>query len=156
MKRRKVTVKVKERELDITIYTNGAEVEIVRDIKGNLFFKVGKELSNDLAEGVSLLMRNKRLLTDSDIWSINIKNNGYNIYPEKALYWLTGGDSDWNIKDTYKKTWGESYSIYQEKYAELICDIIQNSRTLGDIKYMFIRELNILDLYEFALSKNIA
>ncbi len=156
MKRRKVTVKVKERKLDITIYTNGAEVEIVKDIKGNLFFKVGKELSNDLAEGVSLLMRNKKLLTDSEIWSINIKNNGYNIYPEKALYWLTGGDSDWNIKDTYKKTWGESYSTYQEKYGELICDIIQNSRTLGDIKYMFMRELNILDLYEFALSKNIA
>ena len=64
MKRRKVTVKVKERKLDITIYTNGAEVEIVRDIKGNLFFKVGKELSNDLAEGVSLLMRNKKLLTE--------------------------------------------------------------------------------------------
>lgn len=156
MKRRKVTVKVKERKLDLTIYINGNDVEIVRDIEGNLFFKVGRELSNDLAEGVSLLMRNKKLLNDSELWSINIKNNGYNIYPEKALYWLTGGDSDWNIKDSYKKTWGESYSLYQKQYGELVSDIISQSKTLGDIKNKFLKELNILDLYEFALSKGIA
>ncbi len=155
MKRKKVIVK--ERNSDLTIYENGRDSDIVKDIDGNLFFKVGKEITNDLAEGVILLMRNKRTLNDSDIWSIIInKQSGYNINPEKSLFWLTGGTNEWKTRANYKKSWGESYSLFISQYGEVISDIVNKSRTLGDIKKSFLKELNILELYEFALSNRIA
>jgi hypothetical protein len=156
MKKKKVAVKVKERNLDFTIYTNGLDVEIVRDLKGNLYFKVGKELSSDVAEGVALLMRHKKSLNDKELWAIDVKDNGYNTYPEKALYWLSGGDTEWNLRDNYKKTWGESYCLFQEQFGLTICDIINESKTLGEVKTKFQKQLNILNLYEFALDKGIA
>ncbi len=156
MRKRKVAVKVKEKNLDFTIYSNGLDVEIVSDLKGNLYFKVGKELSCDIAEGVALLMRSNRSKNQKDLWSIEIKDSGYNIYPEKSLYWLTGGDVEWKLGYNYKKTWGESYSFFQEKYGEILCDIINKSKTLGDVRNRFQKELNMLNLYEFALDNGIA
>lgn len=156
MKKRKLAVKVKERNLDFTIYSNGLDVEVIRDLKGNLYFRVGKELSSDMAEAVALLMRHKKSKNEKELWAIEVKDSGYNTYPEKALYWLSGGDTEWHLRENYKKTWGESYGLFQEQYGVIICDIIKESKTLGEIRTKFQKQLNILNLYEFALDKGIA
>ena len=80
----------------------------------------------------------------------------YNIKPELALYWLTGGDYEWKIMTNYKKQWMECSLDFQEEFGLIIFNIIKKSKTMSDIREGFLKNINLSVLYEFALEKNIA
>ena len=120
--------------------------------KDEYFFEIGNEITEDVAEAVSILMR-KADWSDS-IWESEIKNLDIDITPEKCLFWLTGGHSEWNTLDHYNQPWCDCYLEFQEEFGMLIINIIKNSKKLKDIRDGFNKYLNLPILYNFALSKN--
>ena len=124
-------------------------------IEGNKwFFEIGKELTTDIAEAVSLLIRE---CDDNDqIWQVELRNiNTEDITPEKSLYWLTGGYKEWKSLENYNRPWCDCYLDFQEEFGFAILSSVNKSKTLGDIREYFIENLNLPVLYDFALSKNL-
>jgi hypothetical protein len=119
---------------------------------GELFFEVGKEITTDIAEGVSLMM--KFCDKDNKVWNLEITTNN-EITPEKSLYWLSGGNKEWKSLENYNKSWSQCYLDFQEEFGMLIINIIKKSNKLSDIRDGFSKCLNLPILYEFAISKNI-
>jgi hypothetical protein len=124
-------------------------------IEGNKwFFEIGKELTTDIAEAVSLLLR--ECDSNDQVWGVELKNiNTEDITPEKSLYWLTGGYKEWKSLENYNRPWCESYIYFQEEFGLTIVNIVKRSETLGDIRQYFIDNLNLPVLYDFALSKDL-
>ena len=117
------------------------------------FFEIGKELTTDLGEAVSLLLRNCD--ASDEVWKTDIKEmNIDNISPEKSLYWLTGGEKEWKTLEHYNRPWCDCYLDFQEEFGLLVISIIKRSKTLEDMRKHFIEYLNLPVLYDFALSKN--
>lgn len=117
------------------------------------FFEIGKELTTDLGEAVSLLLRNCD--ASDEVWKTDIKEmNIDNISPEKSLYWLTGGEKEWKTLENYNRPWCDCYLDFQEEFGLLVISIIKRSKTLEDMRKHFIEYLNLPVLYDFALSKN--
>ena len=116
------------------------------------FFEIGKELTTDLGEAVSLLLRNCD--ASDQVWKTEIKEmNIDNISPEKSLYWLTGGEKEWKTLEHYNRPWCDCYLDFQEEFGLLVISIIKRSKTLEDMRKHFIEYLNLPVLYDFALSK---
>ena len=116
------------------------------------FFEVGKEMTTDLGEAVSLLLRNCD--ANDQVWKTDIKEmNIDNISPEKSLYWLTGGEKEWKTLEHYNRPWCDCYLDFQEEFGLLVISIIKRSKTLEDMRKHFIEYLNLPVLYDFALSK---
>jgi hypothetical protein len=125
--------------------------------KEEYFFEVGSKTTNDLAEGVVLLMKSKKYDENDQFWKIEVRDiNYYNISPDKSLYWLSGGDYEWREMNNYKKTWFEASLMFQEEFGIKIINILKKSKTLNDIRIEFIKHLNLMTLYEFALENEIA
>lgn len=146
MKKRKLDLKPISKE----IYSEG----VVRIYKEDTeyFFEIGKELTFDLAEAVAILMR--KMDFNDDIWNLEITDVVVEkITPAKSLFWLSGGYSEWRTLENYNKPWSEYYLDFQEEFGYLIINIIKKSKTLKDIRDLFIKHLNLPVLYEFALSK---
>lgn len=124
-------------------------------IEGNeWFFEIGKELTTDITEAVSILMR--ECDNNDQVWDIEIKKiNTSDITPEKCLYWLTGGHKEWKSLENYNKPWCDCYLEFQEEFGLVILNAIRLSNTLGDVRNYFIDNLNLPVLYDFALSKNL-
>jgi hypothetical protein len=124
-------------------------------IEGNeWFFEIGKELTTDITEAVSILMR--ECDNNDQVWDIEIKKiNTSDITPEKCLYWLTGGHKEWKSLENYNKPWCDCYLEFQEEFGLVILNAIRLSNTLGDVRNYFIENLNLPVLYDFALSKNL-
>ena len=117
------------------------------------FFEIGKEMTTDLGEAVSLLLRNCD--ASDEVWKTDIKEiNIDNISPEKSLYWLTGGEKEWKTLENYNRPWCDCYLDFQEEFGLLVISIIKRSKTLEDMRKHFIEYLNLPVLYDFALSKN--
>lgn len=117
------------------------------------FFEIGSELTNDIAEAVAILM--SRVDWNSSVWELQIKDIiTENIAPEKALYWLTGGNSEWRNLEHYKKPWSEYYLDFQEEFGIIIINSIKKSNSLKDIRNNFSKYLNLPVLYDFAISKD--
>ena len=118
------------------------------------FFEIGKELTTDLGEAVSLLLRNCD--ASDEVWKTDIKEmNIDNISPEKSLYWLTGGEKEWKTLENYNRPWCDCYLDFQEEFGLLVVSIIKRSKTLEDMRKHFIEYLNLPVLYDFALSKKL-
>lgn len=118
------------------------------------FFEIGKELTTDLGEAVSLLLRNCD--ASDEVWKTDIKEmNIDNISPEKSLYWLTGGEREWKTLENYNRPWCDCYLDFQEEFGLLVISIIKRSKTLEDMRKHFIEYLNLPVLYDFALSKKL-
>jgi hypothetical protein len=132
---------------------NDNKIKISRE--GNeWFFEIGKELTTDLAEAVSILIR--KCDKTNPIWNIELREiNIDDITPKKSLYWLTGGDAEWKSLEHYNKPWCDCYLDFQEEFGFLIVNIIKRSKNLDDIRKYFLEYLNLPTLYEFALSKNL-
>ena len=132
------------------IYDNNT---IIISREGNeWFFEIGKELTTDLGEAVSLLLRNCD--ASDQVWKTEIKEmNIDNISPEKSLYWLTGGEKEWKTLEHYNRPWCDCYLDFQEEFGLLVISIIKRSKTLEDMRKHFIEYLNLPVLYDFALSK---
>lgn len=148
MKKKKVAL---EREFNV-FYSENLKISY-SDRK--YLFEIGNEITNDLSEAVSILMRSFR--KDDEIWKLEILSiNIEDLEPAKALYWLTGGKEEWDELNNYKKYWHECLLDFQEEFGWTIVEIINYSKTLGDIRESFLKNLNLPILYNFALSKDIA
>ena len=149
---------MKKKKLDLKpmagkdIYNKGV-VKISKE-ENEYFFEVGKELTSDVAEAVAILMRS--IDFNEDVWNIEVNNIILeNITPEKSLFWLTGGYTEWRTLENYTKPWCDSYLDFQEEFGYLIINIIKRSKNLRDIRENFLKHLNLPILYDFALSKNL-
>jgi len=116
------------------------------------FFEIGKELTDDIGEAVSILMT--KYDDNHPLWDITYENVE-NITPGKSLFWLSGGYNEWRLLENYNTPWSECNSIFTEEYSELITQIIKRSKSLREIKDNFIKYLNLPILYDFALGKNL-
>lgn len=145
MKRKGITFE-KEKEI-----FNQNEVIISKDYE-EYFFEIGAETTTDVAEAVSILMRTVNW--NDSIWKTEVNEEMKTITPEKALYWLSGGKSEWNTLNHYKNPWYEYYLDFQEEFGFLIVNIVNRSKTLLDIREKFNKYLNLPIIYNYALSKN--
>lgn len=146
MKRKRVT------KNNIRI-TESNVVRITEEINGQLFFEIGNEVTTDLAEAVAIMMRFKRV--EQSIWDRKINVNFDTIEPQKALYWLSGGDNEWITLQNYNRPWPQCLLDFQEEFGIMVISILKKSKTLGDVRDGFLKYLNLPVLYEFALSKNL-
>ena len=119
------------------------------------FFEIGGEATTDVAEAVSILMR--KVQWNDPIWDMNIdKKIVYeDITPEKSLFWLSGGNTEWKTLNHYNRPWCYCYLDFQEEFGLLVISIIKRSKTLEDMRKHFIEYLNLPVLYDFALSKKL-
>jgi len=148
MKRRKLALKAVGKN---DVYNNG----IVRVTKEEdiYFFEIGNELTSDLAEAVALLMR--KLDWNDELWNMILEDiNIDNITPEKSLFWLTGGYTEWRTLENYNKPWCDCYLDFQEEFGLLIFNIVKRTKSLKEIRNNYYKYLNLPILYDFALSKN--
>lgn len=150
MKRKKVLLD--ERIGNKMIYSNDT-IKISKE--GNeWFFEIGSELTTDIAEAVSILMR--KCDKNDKVWNIQIKDiNTNEITPSKSLFWLSGGPNEWKTLDNYKTPWCDCYIDFQEEYGITVITLVEDSNTLGEIRDSFNKNLNLPTLYEFALSRKI-
>ena len=117
------------------------------------FFEIGKEVTSDVAEAVTILMRKTEW--NDPIWDFELKGVLLEeISPEKSLFWLTGGNSEWRTLDHYNRPWCDCYLDFQEEFGILVINIIKRSKKLKDIRDNFVKHLNLSILYDFAISKN--
>lgn len=147
MRRKKLALK---REHNDSFDNNVVKVNVDNS---DYFFEIGKEVTNDIAEAVAILMRKDALVNDP-IWNMDIKNIKYeNITPEKSLFWLTGGYTEWRTLEHYNRPWCDCYLDFQEEFGFLVVNIIKRSKKMKDVRDNFIRHLNLPVLYDFAMSK---
>lgn len=148
MKRKRIL----SEELSETIFNDNNF--IINKSNDNLYFEIGDEITSDIAEAVSILMR--RIDFNDPIWKTEVKNiDTHSISPEKSLFWLTGGYKEWESMKNYKKPWNECYLDFQEEFGFLIMNAIRRSKRLKDIRDYFIKYVNLPVLYDFAVSKDI-
>lgn len=148
MKRKKELLKS---ELDSVFVSK----KLVIKKEGNeWFFEIGKEMTNDLSEAVTIMMRVCK--PDDSAWDIKVSNTDIeNITPEKSLFWLTGGSQEWKNLENYNRPWCDCYLDFQEEFGFMIIKIIKDSKKLSDIRDGFIKYLNLPIIYDFAMSKNL-
>jgi len=121
---------------------------------GELFFEVGKEITSDIAEATSILMRKfneSHYIWETRIFDIKIED----ITPERSLFWLTGGNSEWKNLENYNRPWCDCYLDFQEEFGFMVIKIVKRSKTLGDIRNGFLKYLNLPTLYDFAIRKDL-
>jgi hypothetical protein len=148
MKRKKELLKS---ELDSVFVSK----KLVIKKEGNeWFFEIGKEMTNDLSEAVTIMMRVCK--PDDSAWDIEVNNtNIENITPEKSLFWLTGGKQEWGNLENYNRPWCDCYLDFQEEFGFMIIKIIKDSKKLSEVRDGFIKYLNLPIIYDFAMSKNL-
>jgi hypothetical protein len=144
MKRRKVLVKEISEIIDDKFTFTKMDEKIIYQI--NDFF------TTDIAEAVSILMF--KVHEDDEVWQTKVTQIN-NIQPSKCLYWLTGGDIEWNRLNNFNERWSDCYKIFESEFGEIIIDIVNNSNTLGDIKRGLKERVNLLTIYEFSLATKI-
>lgn len=147
MKRKRIAL---ERAKEIL---NQNTVRITKEAN-EYYFEIGTELTTDVAEAVSILMR--KTDWNDPIWNTEIKKEMTIedvITPEKSLFWLSGGYSEWRTLNHYNKPWCECYLEFQEEFGFIIVNIVKKAKTLLDIRDGFQRYLNLPTLYDFAISK---
>jgi hypothetical protein len=148
MKRKKVLLK---EQLSEVIYNNN-KIVISKD-DNRWCFEIGNEITMDIAEAVSILMRRD---IDENIWQMEIGDIDIEtVSPEKSIFWLTGGYNEWRTLENYNRPWCDCYLDFQEEFGFLVINIIRRSRTLMDIRNNFIKYLNLPVLYDFAISKDL-
>ncbi len=108
------------------------------------YFEIGSDITTDLAEAVAIMMNYKNKESDK-FWELQIKDiNYYDIKPEQALYWLSGGDYEWKVMNNYKKIWSEVSLDFQEEFGLRIISILKKSKTMRDIRDGFLKYLNLI------------
>ena len=127
---------------------------VVSKDKSGWLFEVGSEITTDVAEAASILMRNQdwdNLIWDTDISSININD----VSPERSLFWLTGGYREWRNLEHYNRPWCDCYLDFQEEFGFMIINIVKRSKKLSDIRDGFLKHLSLPVLYDFAVGENL-
>ncbi len=148
MKKKKIALKIKRAN---DVY-NDDIIKVSREGNG-YFFEIGKEMSTDIAEAVTMMMR--EVEWNDPIWDVQLNDIVVEeITPEKSLFWLTGGYAEWRTLEHYNKPWCDCYLDFQEEFGFLIINIIKRSKKLKDIRDNFVKYLNLPILYDYAISKN--
>ncbi len=147
MKRKKLLTS----ELQTVIYNN--QKLMIGKSTDSYIFEIGNQITNDLAEGVSILMSIGE--SDSNIWNLEIDPQNIELTPAKTLFWLSGGESEWSSGSNYKIPWCECFIDFQEEFGILVINIVRDAKTLSDIRDGFRKHLNLPILYDFALCKEI-
>jgi hypothetical protein len=149
MKKKKVLLR---NELSQVVFNKNRVV--ISNFKDEWIFEIGDEITSDIAEAVSILMR--RVDFVDSIWKTELKDIVLeNITPEKSLFWLTGGYKEWENLENYTKPWYDCYLEFQEEFGFIIINIVKRAKTLRDIRDGFLKYLNLPVLYDFALSKDL-
>jgi len=153
MKRKRITLESQEKKQEKEIFNQRTGAAVIKE-GDEYFFEIGSEMTTDVAEAVSIFMRN--IDWNDPIWNtaVNEKMIYENITPEKSLYWLTGGVKEWSSLNHYNRPWCDCYLDFQEEFGFLIVNIVKKSKTLLDIRNSFMKYLNLPILYNFAISKN--
>lgn len=140
-------------ELNFLLRNNS--VKIKEGVNNSLFFEIEDYCTTDICEAVALMMRYG--VTDPDIWNRNIQKNldTDSVEPRHCLYWLSGGNDEWNQMEFYKRPWNECDLLFLEEFGVTVLIILKKSKTLGDIKSGFLKFLNLTVFYEFCLSRNL-
>jgi len=123
-------------------------VLIEKEANGQFFFEIGNEITIDFCEAVAIMM--SKIRKDDPIWSTKIVFDR-NINPVKSLYWLTGGHKEWRQPEHYRGNWGKFSAKFSERWSDKILKISKRAKTLSDVRSGFLKEVNFLDIYEFAL-----
>ncbi len=150
-----------DNEKGSTAYESEMKDVVVFSDNGRLYFESSNPIvsedfkSYDCAEGVAAFMKLKTVFDDEKFWNTKIGNSKYGVSPERALYWLSGGDREWKDNDTYMYDWSDVHSIFEHKFRDIIYEIVENAETLNDIKEGFMKYLNLPVIYEFALNNNL-
>ena len=148
MRRRKVDLQVRG---NCSVFDDGI-LKISKEAS-NYYFEIGGEVTFDVAEAVAIMMR--VIDWSSPVWTIGISDiDTSKMSPERALYWLSGGNTEWKSLDNYDRPWCECYLDFQEEFGGLVYNIITNSSNMMDIRNAYVDKLGLTTLYEFALSKN--
>lgn len=148
MKKRKILLEDRINK----VYSND-KIKISRE-GDEWFFEIGNQVTTDIAEAVSILMR--KCEPKDKVWEMIVKDITTNeITPSKSLFWLTGGPIEWKTLENYNMSWTECYSYFQEEYGLLIITLVEDSNTLGEIRDSFLKYLDLATLYEFSLSKKL-
>lgn len=149
MKRKKLLL---EGDPSKTIFSDG-KIKVSKNDFG-LFFEVGLEITQDLAEAVAIMMREVDF--KNDIWNFEIGDvKVEEIVPEKSLFWLTGGYNEWRSLEHYNRPWCDCYLEFQEEFGFIIINTVRRSKKLFEIRDNFLKYLNLPVLYDFAVSKNL-
>jgi hypothetical protein len=148
MKRRKLALKTIGKN---DVYNDGV-VRVTKE-EDVYFFEIGNELTSDIAEAVAILMR--KVDYNDNIWDLKLEDiDAESITPEKSLFWLTGGYSEWRILENYNKPWCDCYLDFQEEFGMLIFNIVKRTTKIKEIRDNYYKYLNLPILYDFAISKN--
>ena len=141
------------REIILNPQNNSKDFKITRVNSRETLFEFGEVITNDLAEAISILMREHDTVDDK-IWKTTISVNIEQIEPRRAIYWLSGGDREWLTLENFNKNWTECEWDFQEEFGFTIIEILKKSKTYDDVRKGFTKKLNLPILYEFALRKN--
>jgi hypothetical protein len=125
--------------------------KITEEANNHLFFEIGSEITTDIAEAVAIIIRTNNI--EKEIWSQKININLETVEPKRALYWLSGGDTEWISGKNYSLNWMQCDLDYQEEFGFMVISILKKSQTLDDIRSGFMKYLNLPVLYEFALKR---
>ena len=117
-----------------------------------LLFEIGSDMTTDVAEAVSILMR--KVDWNDSVWNMKINRKSKKIKSEKALFWLSGGDFEWFKLNNYNTTWSNCSVEFNDEFGFLIESIVNKANTLKEIRTGFVKYLNLPILYDFAISKN--
>ena len=148
MKRKKVLLSEKLSEV---IYVDD-KVRISKS-QSQWFFEIGNEITSDIAEAISILMR--KIDSNHKIWEFEIdKNLDTRISPEKTLFWLTGGYMEWRSLENYNRPWCDCYLDFQEEFGFIIVNAVKRSNKFSEVRDSFIKYLNLPILYDFAVSRD--
>lgn len=137
---------------DINLY-NGSVLNLFEQPNGQILFEIGDLVTDDVAEAVSILVRS--VSVNDTIWNTQVNLDIDYIQPKKCLYWLSGGDSEWITLHNYKQPWHQCFLDFQEEFGLLVIKILEEAKTLKDIRNGFMQYLNLPIIYDFALSKNL-
>lgn len=150
MKKRKTALKLTEKRAN-DVYNDNI-IRISKEGK-DYFFEIGKELSIDVAEAVTILMRETEW--NNPVWEVELKDIVLEeLTPEKSLFWLSGGNIEWRTLEHYNKPWCDCYLDFQEEFGFIIINIVKRSKKLRDIRNNFVKHLSLPTLYDFAISKD--
>lgn len=145
MKRRK-TLLEKEEEL-----YNGNNFRIINE--GNqIIFEIDGFTTLDLAEAVALMIRID-IDDDDKVWNLPITIFDKNVFPEKSLYWLSGGDAEWITLEYYSDSWHNCLFDFCSKWSKSIQESVETATTLKDVRNYFTQSLSLIKIYEWAISK---
>jgi hypothetical protein len=149
MKKKKNPFQEKMTHQDVLLDQDRVTINQSEDIT---YFQIGYQITDDLAEAVSIMMR---IINENDpIWNIKIKNK-HDIDYKKSLYWLSGGDEEWVNLPHYNQSWIDCNDLYVEEFKQEIENIINESVTFKDIKQKFKSKLNMFKMYDFAIANNL-